>query len=281
MLLFGCYIPVLNNNFENLKNIYSFFQNIKRLNTESLHYGSARVYIKALNEGVYDLNQTHYFIGEGDLLITNNQLFNYFINDFNNIKYSDKWDVIILTPIGYNSIIINKNNLTYNNFSKTKDNSNTSAFIIKNYMIPIIINKFNDALNDINYREEQSIFNFKTYWKDLQEEHNFYVYNNIFAGISSRINNTIIPQEIVSNNTSNDIDKIQNNFKKYLLVFVVLGVGLIILSILSYFMISIYMYCVNLLNSIKYKKNRTIKQIRNKNNLSTRHPRVMPYSGND
>ena len=77
------------------------------------------------------------------------------MRDFNNIHQSNLWDIILLTPLGFNSILYENNYLTDNNFLKTNNNMVTSAFIIKDYMIPIVQKKFDT--NNITYRENTSI----------------------------------------------------------------------------------------------------------------------------
>ena len=103
------------------------------------------------------------------------------------IKKSNEWDIILMTHFGNNHYSYNNNFMNKNNFLRNKKNTSTSAYIIKKSFLPYVIAAFNKAMRDLEYSYNVNIFSFKSYWYDLQENHNFYIYNKDFAGARTDI----------------------------------------------------------------------------------------------
>ena len=253
---FYIYISILNNYFENFKINNELFKNINKINTtyHDNKYGSSLNFIKGINMCKI-LNTSYCLLCEEDTTITNNSILNNFIQDFNNIEKSSLWDIIILTPLGYNSI--NKNTiLQHHNFNKVYNNTLTSAIIIKKHMLSILLNIFEEIYHSINnetHIKYYTIFNYNNYWSDLQAKYNFYVYNKIFLGeltynyrvnrnvsnfiinntINSKINNNIINQSekiIKYNSYTNEKNNYALKTSKKILFIIIIVVGVSILS---------------------------------------------------
>jgi len=136
--------------------------------------------------------EPYYLICEDDFCISNERYYKKFLRDFNKIKVSSAWDVILLTHFGNNTYFFEGDTMNNNNFLRNKKNTNTSAYIVKKSMLIKIINCFEEAIKDPDYTNDLSIFSFKNYWIDLQESSNFYIYNREFAGVNKDINEDII-----------------------------------------------------------------------------------------
>lgn len=126
-----------------------------------------------------------YFICEDDFYIIDAEYYKDFLRDFDKIKKSKDWDIILMTHFGNNNYINNDNFMNKNNFLQNKKNTSTSAYIIKKSFLPYVIAAFDKAIKDFEYNNNNNIniFSFKHYWHDLQENHNFYIYNREFAGV--------------------------------------------------------------------------------------------------
>lgn len=131
--------------------------------------------------------EQYYFICEDNFYIINREYFEDFVRDFNNIKHSTEWDVILLTHFGNNNYSFDNDLLNKNNFLRNKKNTNTTAYIVKQSMLIHIINTFEKAMNDSEYFYDINIFSFKNYWTDLQEKYKFYIYNRSFASVHKDI----------------------------------------------------------------------------------------------
>lgn len=131
--------------------------------------------------------EPYYLICEDNFYIINQEYFNNFINDFNNIKHITEWDVILLTHFKNNNYSFDNDLLNKNNFLRNKKNTKTTAYIVKQSMLNNIIKAFEMAIKDPDYVYNIDIFSFKNYWKDLQEKYKFYIYNRSFAGVRNNI----------------------------------------------------------------------------------------------
>jgi hypothetical protein len=133
-----------------------------------------------------------YLICEDDLYIVNRDYFDKFLKDFDNIKECDNWDVILLTYFGENTYSFDNDEMNRHNFLRNKNNTNTSAYIVRQSMLITIINCLERAMHDQDYNNNLNIFSFKNYWHSLQELNKFYIYNRSFATARTDINEEII-----------------------------------------------------------------------------------------
>jgi hypothetical protein len=131
----------------------------------------------------YLVYEPYYFICEDNFYIINREYFENFMRDFNNIKHSTEWDVILVSHFGNNNYSFDNDILNKNNFLRNKKNTNTTAYIVKQSMLINLINTFERAMNDPDYLYDINIFSFKNYWTDLQDKYKFYIYNRSFASM--------------------------------------------------------------------------------------------------
>ena len=185
-VLFGYYINLKHRidrkeHFENLKEKNNFFSNIERfeaINKKEYGVGCILSHIKCL-QNLLKRDDDFYIILEDDFCILNQNNFNEFVKEFNNIK-NKKWDIIVLTPRGKTK---KKNKIK--GFHKIIDNQTTTGYIIKRDFILKLLPKFEKAslklMKDPNgkmswrYCADQC-------WKSLQKKYDFLYFNKIYGG---------------------------------------------------------------------------------------------------
>lgn len=215
---FYIYISILNNYFEEFKINNELFKNINKINNtnNNFNHSSSINFINGIKM-CNILNTKYCLLCEEDIAVNNNSILNNFIYDFNNIENSSTWDIIILTPFGYNSIYKNTE-LQKHNFYRVYNNTLTSAIIIKKHMLAILLNIFEEIYNSTNNiidKKYYTIFNYNNYWSNLQNKYNFYTYNKIFLSqlmynyrINNNISNIILNTTIITSNNINVSKKI-------------------------------------------------------------------------
>jgi len=165
--------------FEGLKTNYSFLSNIQRftaIENKDGALGCCYSHINSLTLAM-KFNEPYVAIFEDDFTIINNSYFLQFIDEFENIKDLDVWDVIVLTPRG-NTVQDN----TIPNFKRITNNQTTTGYIIKTHMLPILINILNESKQLQIQGVHKDISSIDQYWKQMQLQYSFYYYKNIFAG---------------------------------------------------------------------------------------------------
>ena len=165
--------------FESLKAQYPFFTHIERMSAienEDGLLGCCYSHIKALMQAE-KLDEPYVAIFEDDFMILDHNHFLQFINDFQQIASSDKWNVIVLTPRG--------NTLPdedISNFKRIIENQTATGYIIKKEMIPILLTTLKESARLQSEGVPKDISANDQYWKRLQTTYPFYYYKNIFAG---------------------------------------------------------------------------------------------------
>jgi len=164
---------------EELKETYSFFSNIKRMNAISNKRGDigcSLSHIKCLNNLLKE-NDEYYMLIEDDLLILDDNNFKEFTNTFDKIKNNDDWDLITLTPRGktikYNYI---------DSFNKIVDNQTTTGYIVKHRFIEELIKYYKTGVEGLLKNQNTNKYALDQCWKPLQEKSNFIYFNKIYAG---------------------------------------------------------------------------------------------------
>jgi GR25 family glycosyltransferase involved in LPS biosynthesis len=170
--------------FENQIKKNPFFANIERMQAiekDDHALGCSLSHITALS--LYD-NTEEPFIGifEDDFMILEGEEENLvkFIKDFEKIKESNDWKVIVLTPRG--TTIESTNEMKDANFRQIKDHQTATGYIVKKDFIEILRKNMEEA---VYFQQEGVNKNFSAtdqYWKRLQEKFPFYYYSGIFAG---------------------------------------------------------------------------------------------------
>jgi GR25 family glycosyltransferase involved in LPS biosynthesis len=168
---------------ENNTKKYNLFSNIERckaIECETGGIGCSLSHIKLLKE-LKEIDANFVMIIEDDLYIIDSNKYNEFENSFEQIKMSDDWDVILLTPRGLTiddeSIIMKENN-----FKRIKDSQTTTGYIIKKHMCDKFINNFTESVTNLLNTKNYSEYALDQYWKKMQTEYKFYYYSSIFAG---------------------------------------------------------------------------------------------------
>ncbi len=165
---------------EKLKKEYPILKNIQRFNAiqDNNRYGvgCARSHIEVLIL-LSQKNQSHYLILEDDFSILNKDNFDCFIKDYEKIKDSKDWDMIVLTPRGKT---IKKNYIE--NFHKIVENQTMTGYIIKDYLIKPLLLLLIEGNKHLCLGHNPNYWCSDQCWKPLQYKTNFVYYKKIFAG---------------------------------------------------------------------------------------------------
>ena len=167
------------NHFEKLKVTYDFFKNIKRLSAiknSNGAMGCGASHIEALTK-LLEYDDDYFMVCEDDLCILNDDNFNKFVKDFDNIKEDKKWDIIITTPSGDKIP-----GLPYHNFYRIHDNQTTTAYIIKKTFVPILISNFKESVTALINGGHPKTCAIDQWWKQLQSQYTFCYYKDMYAG---------------------------------------------------------------------------------------------------
>lgn len=162
---------------ENIKSL-DFFKDLQRI--EAIYkkrgaIGATMSHIKALEK--FNGKEDMVLIMEDDFFIFDKQNFLDFVKDFEEIKNSDIWDAIVLTPRGDT---VEKN--VKNNFNRIKNNQTATAYILKKELVPILIKNFSESKEALERRQNPDIWALDQHWKVLQEKYKFLYYDKLFAG---------------------------------------------------------------------------------------------------
>ena len=167
------------NHMENLKQHQSFFSNVERLEAiqnKNGAIGCSLSHIKGLTE-LLKKNKDCYMILEDDFFIFDDHNFNEFINNFEEIKNNDNWDLITLTPRGKTI----KHNYI-NKFHKIIENQTGTAYIIKHFFLEKLLNTFKNGVLRLMKGEDPNLYALDQCWKPLQLENKFIYFEKIFGG---------------------------------------------------------------------------------------------------
>jgi hypothetical protein len=167
--------------FENVKVTYEKIKNIKRLSAiknSNGAIGCGASHVEALTKLLRysDYNDDCFMVCEDDLCILNDDHFNKFVKDFNNIK-DEKWDIIVMTPSGDKMP-----GLPYHNFYRIHNNQTTTAYIIKKTFVPILISNFKESVTALINGGHPNTYAIDQWWKQLQNKYIFCYYKDIYAG---------------------------------------------------------------------------------------------------
>jgi hypothetical protein len=169
------------NHFENLKVKYHFFKNVKRLSAiknSNGAVGCGASHIEALTKLLEcaDDSDDYFMVCEDDLCILNDDNFNKFVKDFDNIK-DKKWDMIVITPSGDKIP-----GLPYHNFCRIHNNQTATAYIIKKTFVPVLISNFKESVIGLVKGGNPNTYAIDQWWKQLQHQYLFCYYKDIYAG---------------------------------------------------------------------------------------------------
>ena len=161
----------------NLKNKYDFFKNMVRepaVKKNIGYYGCTLSHINCL-EKLKTSPDKYVMVMEDDLTIRDPDNFKLFISDFENIKDTDMWDVIVMTPRGETVC-----DVSYN-FKKIIKTQTATCYIIKTEFIPRVLESLYESKTRIENGVRQGLAALDVVWKPLQLESNFLYYSKLFA----------------------------------------------------------------------------------------------------
>lgn len=173
--------------FENIKTKYGFFKNVERMSAiknSNGAIGCGMSHIKALttilecsdtNTGYHD---DYFMICEDDLCILNDNNYDKFVNDFENMK-DKNWDVIVITPRGDKMQDVTP---PYHNFYRIHNNQTSTGYIIKKTFIPILISNLKESVTGLVEGGNPNTYAIDQWWKQLQDKYIFCYYKYIYAG---------------------------------------------------------------------------------------------------
>ena len=161
-----------------IKNL-PFFENIERFSaiTNSRgDIGCSMSHIRCLSM-LLEKDEEYYMIIEDDFCILEKSYFDSFVKDFINIKDSNDWDIITLTPRGNTKI---KNYL--NDFHRIEETQTTTGYIIKHKFIKTLLEVYREGILGLMNNKDPNKYSLDQCWKPLQKKSNFIYYKNIFGG---------------------------------------------------------------------------------------------------
>jgi hypothetical protein len=166
------------NHMEHLKQTYSFFSNVERMDAfqhKRGDIGCGLSHIKCFKK-LKKENEAYYIILEDDFQILNHANFIDFERQFDKIKELN-WDVIVLTPRGTN---IQPH--YYEHFHRINNNQTTSGYILKHHMLDIIDDLFTNGVRQLLKNNDPNIWSIDQVWKPIQNEKVFLYYKDVFGG---------------------------------------------------------------------------------------------------
>jgi GR25 family glycosyltransferase involved in LPS biosynthesis len=182
--MFGLYINLdsrddRRSHMEEVIKKYDFFKNVIRepaVKKNIGYYGCTLSHINCL-EKLKSSNDKYVMILEDDISIIDETNFKCFTEDFEKIKDSESWDVIVMTPRGDTV-----KDIKYN-FKKIVNNQTATGYIIKTHFIPNLLEYFYKSKHtietDIHHHRSRDALDIK--WKPLQEKSNFLYYSKLYG----------------------------------------------------------------------------------------------------
>ncbi len=164
---------------EKLKEKYPILKNIQRYDAHldnRYGVGCSISHIEALKL-LLNKDKPYYLILEDDFFILNEDNFNSFITDFEKIKDSTEWDVIVLTPRGTTA---KKNHLE--KFHRIVEHQTATGYIIKDYLIKPLLLLLIEGNKHLCLGHNPNLWFNDQCWKPLQYKSKFLYYEKIFAG---------------------------------------------------------------------------------------------------
>jgi len=162
---------------------YPFFNHVQRMNAvyhRNGALGCALSHQHALKKFIYEPNEDFLMIIEDDLVILNESNFLSFCNDFESIRTSDTWDIIVFTPRG--DRIPGDSEMTDHRFQRIRNNQTTTGYIVKRAFAEILLQNINESIQLLQNGVELDTCAIDQYWKRLQDNYRFYYYQDIYAG---------------------------------------------------------------------------------------------------
>tara|TARA_Y100000389_G_scaffold12878_1_gene11529 strand:+ start:2742 stop:4640 length:1899 start_codon:yes stop_codon:yes gene_type:complete len=184
-----------------------FFKDLERfegIKNQELGIGCGESWIKIIEKCIEIEDQDYFLLIEDDISIDNDDIFNKFLQDFEEIKEKE-WDVITFTPhwANCNDILLdNTFPKIYDKFYKINKSFTMTGLIIKKSFLPIFVKNLKDGLKLLKETKYDNLYKNDIYWFSLQEEHTLLCYQENFC---SQLD--ILITNCVKNNTYGHFQK--------------------------------------------------------------------------
>lgn len=191
--LCGYYINLENrpdrkNHFEQNIKKYDMFREIKRMpacENVSGAIGCAMSHVEALKLAKKNHSDQKFIaVFEDDFCILNENHYHTFEKSFQKIKNMDDWDVIAFTPYTPRQILVNQfsSEMKNHNFKRILNTQTATGYVFKYSFIDILLNNFEESVQLLINGECIFTSTVDQHWKKLQTVHNFYYFDQVFAG---------------------------------------------------------------------------------------------------
>ena len=167
---------------QNIISKYSLFANVRRFTAiydTRKGLGCTLSHIGCLESLQKQNNQHEYYIIMEDDISIKPHIFNKFLKDFQVIKKSESWDVILLG--GSYVKMKPARDKQFCNFKKVVTSQTTVGYIFKKRYIPTLLNNFKHScqkLRDTKYYQKWAI---DVGWRELQVKDAWYIYSDKFC----------------------------------------------------------------------------------------------------
>ena len=167
---------------DDIINKYDIFSKVQRFEAIPHSNGAVGCYLSHINslELLIQSNDDMFIVFEDDFFILNETNFKSFLKDFEIIKESNEWDIIVLTPSG--DKIDEESYMTNNNFKRINNNQTATGYIIKKPFAKVLLEHFKYGISFLEKGNDPNKYALDQYWKILQSQYKFYYYRHIFAG---------------------------------------------------------------------------------------------------
>jgi GR25 family glycosyltransferase involved in LPS biosynthesis len=166
----------------NIVKRYPFFKNLERVRAVYHRNGALGCALshQSILEAFLNKDEEMVMIVEDDLVILNEVNFMSFSKDFESIRTSDTWDIIVFTPRG--DRVSGNKEMTDHRFQRIRNNQTTTGYIVKRGFAEILLNNIKESIQLLQDGVELDTCAIDQYWKRLQDKYKFYYYQDIYAG---------------------------------------------------------------------------------------------------
>ena len=154
---------------------YSFFGMLERFSAirhENGAIGCGMSHYTILEQELQKGGDDLICVIEDDFHIINPPNFNGFLRDFDAIKNTDAWDIIVFTPRG--ETIPGTEIMSAHNFNRIHKNQTTTGFIMTRAFASVLAKTFRTSCEQLAKGGKPDDCATAQYWKTLQDKYRFY-----------------------------------------------------------------------------------------------------------
>jgi len=176
-----------------------FFKDLERfeaIKNGETGIGCGESWTKIIEKCIEIKDQDYFLLIEDDISIDNDEIFNEFLKDFEEIK-EKQWDVITFTPHWANrndTILDDIFPKYYDNFNKINRCFTMTGLIIKKSFLPIFLKNQKAGLKLLKETKDDKLYKNDIYWLPLQEEYTFLCYRENFCSQLDIVINNIVKE---------------------------------------------------------------------------------------